>query len=291
MIPLHAPDFMKKLKLLVEHAGYKNLAQIASEMGVKEPTLRSWAKAHTGRLEGMISRKGREPVSRFYCAHLPHLSEQAVTDLLGGPYDDLAIAFLLRNMSSLSRVIERNASFEGVKLYVDLDEASEMARKSAQLREQKIAESTPTSAETELRNRGIVTIKTGPKIDPKEFVPMGVDFRLEFPLARRAKYYLGFQQTSQAWAVVAAAPSEEEQLIYMPAPDEGGKLLMMSETHDRGASRFTLIQAMQPFPEGIYACLRDGIPLNRTDIGLLARHLQELPKADRTLHAIDIGFI
>lgn len=283
MIPIYVPDLKRKLDLVARHGGYKSLGEIAAEMGVKEPTLRSWTVHRTERVEGTVSKKGREPVIRFFCAHLPHLSEQAVIDLLEGPYDDMAAAFIVTSFTGLANFIEREASFEGAKLIVDLDDASAEAERARLLKQRK-------KDRDELASKLMVTIKIGPTLTPKDYVPLGTDFRLEFPIARRAKFFLGLQKSPQGWAVIPAAPAAGGKIVHMPAAEEPGKAAMMSEDHDKGASRFTLIQSMQSFPDFIHVNLQDGVPLNRTDIGFLTRHLRNIPKADRTLHAIDIWF-
>jgi hypothetical protein len=283
MIPLYAPDFMRKLKLAIRHAGYKNLAQIALEMNVKEPTLRSWTKAHTGRVEGSVSKKGREPVIRFFCAHLPHLSEQAVTELLEGPYEDMAAAFLKQSRFGLAEFIDREAAFGDVKLIIEPEEPSSAMQKN-RLAQQSIKGLAGS------RDSFMVTIEKGPKINPTESVPTGRSFRFEFPRARRAKYFLGLQQASQGWAAIPAAPVERGKTVYMPAALVTENPITMREDHVPGPSRFTLIQSMQPFPEFIQSSLLDSIPLSRTDCDFLKRHLQDLPKNDRTLTAMDIRF-
>ncbi|MEP3296782.1 MAG: hypothetical protein ABJO27_09945 [Pseudoruegeria sp.] len=284
MPQLYAPELMKKLKLLMGHAGYKNLAEVAAEMEVKEPTLRSWTVHRDVRTAGTISKKGREPVIKFFCAHLSHLSEQAVVDLLEGPYDDMEAAFFAQHFQSLAQYISREATFEGAKLIIELDDASPVAQELRQFKERQ-KEHAKRSA------RLIATVRVVGGIYPKEFVPLGVDFRFEFPLARRAKYYLGLQQSPQGWGVFSAGPVKRGKVVHMPATLENGEPNVMTESHDHGPSRFTLIQSMQPFPDFLHINLRDGIPLSRTDVGFLTRHLQNIPKADRTLTAIDVKFI
>lgn len=290
MPQLYAPDFMKKLQLLLRHAKFGSIAEIASEMGVKEHTLRSWTKDHGVRPEGTIAKNGRKLVIKLYCGHLTHLSEQKVIELLEGPYDDMAIAFFTQSFSGLATFIEREATFDGAKLYIDHNDASEAAEKGRLMRERQRADADDADNRDILRRGGMVTIKTRPRIVPSKFVPIGTDFRLEFPSAHRAKYYLGLQQTSQGWAAIPASPMTQDKIVHMPAADEGGDPVMMCEYHDHGPSRFTLVQAMQPFPDFVHTNLCDGIPLSRTDIGFLTRHLQDLSKADRALTAIDIAF-
>lgn len=284
MIRLYAPDFKKKLDLLARHAGFKNIAAIADEMDVKESTLRSWTVPHTGRKEGTISKKGREPVIRLFCAHLPHLSEAAVIDLLEGPINDMEIAFFTTFKRGLAEFIDRKASFDGMRLVVDLEETSPAAVKCRALREER-------EKLKRISGKLMVTLKLATVIEPDEFVPLGADFRIEFPMARRAKHFVGLQQNSQGWAVVPAAPLKDGKAIYMPQPLQNGELDVMAENHDHGGNRFTLIQSMTAFPEFIYANLMDCIPLSRTEIGFLTRYLSELPKADLTIHAIDIEFV
>jgi len=136
----------------------------------------------------------------------------------------------------------------------------------------------------------IITIVPTGLVGPKVKLPLGERFHVEFPRARRMKYFLVLQKSSQGWGLLAAAPVRKNKVVYLPAPDEIGCVRKMREDNDAGVSRFTLIQSVRPFPEFVYALVSDGIPPSRTDLALLLRHLEELPKADRTLHAIDIDF-
>lgn len=290
MPQLHAPDFMKKLKLLEQYAEFKNIAQIALEIGVKEETLRSWTKDHGVRVEGKISRFGRDPVIKLFSAHLPHLSVKQVIELLEGPYDDMASAFFLKGLSSLTMLINSEAKREGVKLCVDCGGPSKDERKAMFSHKKAQQGADQVDDRNVIRDVAVATVKMRPVFGPTEFVPIGMNFRLEFPIFHRAKYYVGLQKTSQAWAVFAAAPVTKGDIVHMPAPDERDALLMMSEDHDVGQSCFTLIQSSKPFPDFLHVNLRDGIPLSRTDLGFLQRHIQETPKADRKLNAIDIEF-
>jgi len=70
-----------------------------------------------------------------------------------------------------------------------------------------------------------------------------------------------------------------------------GELITMAEHHEKGPSRFILMQSMQPFPEFLHSNLNEGIPLSRTDIDYIAWHMLDLPTADRAIYAIDIGFV
>lgn len=283
MIPIYVPDLKRKLDLVARHGNYKNLGEIAAEMGVKEPTLRSWTVHRTERPEGSVSRNGREPIIRFYCAHLPHLSREAVIDLLEGPYDDMAASFLPLIISGLSAFIEKTARFEGVAVY-----------NSAGINSKRHAEedaNCPDAALKELiRAGGIARIKMRGELEPTERLPIGIDFRLEFPLAHRSKFALGVQKSPLGWGFFPVSFHKQEKIVRLPRSEDQGDPNMMCEDHDQGASRFALIQSMKPFPDFIHALLLDGIPPSRTDIGLLSRHIQEIPKADLTIHAIDIAF-
>lgn len=289
MIPIYVPDFKKKLDLLIERSGFKNLAEIADEMGVKEPTLRSWTKNRGTITEGMVSKHGREPVIKLFCAHLNHLSEKAVIGLLEGPYDDMAVAFLLFHRMSLSDLISRETSFEGGKVVLEKGRSIFAARIRRVFRKK---EKPDFSYEDRLDGPApIVIVEEAPKFDPQSVVPIGREFRLEFPLAHRVKYFLGLQQTSQSWAAIAAGKLKGGDIAYMPKPLENGDPAIMCEYHDHGPSRFTLIQSMRPFPDFIYSSLSNGVPLARTELDALSWYLLDLPKADRSLHSVDIAFI
>jgi len=60
-------------------------------------------------------------VIRFFCAHLPHLPEAAVIDLLEGPYEDMQAEFARDKRPSLSDFIEKHAKFDDVKVFTEND--------------------------------------------------------------------------------------------------------------------------------------------------------------------------
>lgn len=282
MIPIYVPDFKKKLDLLVKYADFKNLAEIADEMGVKEPTLRSWTKNRGAITEGMVSKHGREPVIKLFCVHLKHVPQKAVINLLEGPYDDMAAAFLKIHRLSLSDFISRETSFEGgeVRLGKGRSGFAARIRRMFRKKEDYVWEPSP-----------LVVVEEAPRFDPKSVVPIGTEFRLEFPLAHRAKYFLGLQQTSQSWAAIAAGKLRGLEIACMPQPLENLRPAVMCEYHDLGPSRFTLIQSMRPFPDFIHSSLANHVPLSRTELDSLSWYLQDLPKVDRTLRSVDIAFI
>lgn len=284
MPQLLAPDFLRKLNLLIDYAGFKNLTHIAAEMDVNESTMRSWTKQRGYIHEGTVSKHGREPVIRFFCAHLPNVSEQSVIDLLEGPYDDMAAAFFEAFRTSLNDFIDAKAKFDGVKLHVELDDASPTAQKLQDFIDMR-------QKQARRLRKMIATIKVAGQIYPSVTVPMGVEFRLEFQPFHRAKYCLCLQQSPQGWGAFQTTPASNGQMVHLPDRQENGESATLSEEHDIGASRFTLIQSTQPFPDFIHINLRDGVPLSRTDIGFLTRYLQNVPEADNTLHAIDIEFV
>lgn len=292
MPQLYAPDFMKKLKLLIEHTDLESIAKIAVALGVKEATLRSWTKDHAVRPEGTISKHGREPVIGLFCMYLTKFSDHAVTELLEGPYDDMADAFKSQYQISLSEFIECEARFEGGKLILGESKSLLSARLKRLFRRRIKPSSGERDHDTWPKDSLVVTADTAPNYEPTEFIPLGREFRLEFGVAHRAKYFLGLQQSPQGWGAISASPSVKgEDVVHMPAPNNAQEPITMCEYHDHGPSRFTLIQSMQPFPEFIHSSLRDGIPLSRTDINFLARYMQGLPKNDRNLTAIDVAFI
>jgi len=198
----------------------------------------------------------------------------------------MAVEFFSRRLRGLSQLIDDEARFEGVQL------CSMLVGQDAGSVKPTLSKGAAKQKETLalLAGGGIARPKNRGEIRPTESLPLGTEFRLEFPLAHRAKYYLGLQQSPQGWGTFNASPKKQGKVVHVPQPLENGELDVMAEKNDLGDSRFTLIQTVQPFPMFIYECLRDGIPLNRTDIGLLTRHLQELPKSDRTFHVIDIRF-
>ncbi len=278
MIPIYVPDFKKKLDLVAHHAGYKNIAAISAEMGVKEPTLRSWTKAHTGRREGMVSKKGREPVISFFCAQLPHLSEKSVIALLEGPYDDMAAAFLSVGHSSLSELIDEEAVFDEAEIIIGHEGRFEAGHKGFS-RE-------AWAGFCEERSVRVIPLND-PK--PRHQVPIGTYFRFEFRQVHRAKYFLALQQSSQGWTVIAGSPDKEAKIVRVPSA-RGKEITVLCEDHDYGDSRFTLIQSTRPFPDFIHINLKDGIPLSRTEIAFLTQHLLGLSKPDRTFQAVDVYF-
>ncbi|MEP2890918.1 hypothetical protein [Tateyamaria sp.] len=281
MPQLLAPDFLRKLHLLIDYAGFENLTHIAAGMGVNESTMRSWTKQRGYIHEGTVSKNGRAPVIKLFCDYLPRLSEQAVTDLLEGPYDDMAAVFIKDTDVSLADLIEEEASFEGVKVIVGHEGHFEPGYSGFS------KEKWDSHSDEKAMHSLIFPL---PATKPTKLVPIGTYFRFEFPKTRRAKYYLGIQQAPQGWAAFDASPAKEDKIVRLPAQNEQTDKAVLCEDWDAGQSRFTLIQSMRPFPNFIYAVLRDRIPMSRTDISSLAHHVRDIPKVDRTLHAIDIEF-
>lgn len=261
MTPFLVPQLLEKLKLLVRYSSYSSIADIAASFGISEDAVRYWTKETASQRAGTIPQKRVEGLIALYGEALPDQTNDNLIALLQGSISDLEDAFRLSETKNLLTLITKIADKASGRLIP-----------------------------ADVSSLGLVVANRLSRRAHCQF-PLGKSFRLEFDTKHRGKHVLGLQKSAQAWGCIETTWSSCGRVIHLPGTNEDGEFGNMYESADGGVSTFYAIQSTTRFPTAFDKALLDEVPLARSDLSLLAEHLENAETSDLHVMAFSVDFV
>lgn len=249
-------ELRRKYDLAIEYVtGSMDKLAVRFDKSVK--TILGWINDERGRPAESMPVKAKAQFVTLFAEVLPDLPRHRVLQLIEGPASHLQHELERAAASTLSRIIAREASREGIRLLRPLSE--------------------------------------NPLVDVVEEVPAGLPrlklgeaFRLEFPARHDCPFAFALQHAGRRWGSLQSQRSRGNRYVLVPAPREPGTEDFISEEEQTRRHRFICFQSADPFPAALHEYADDAIELDKRGLELLASFYERLPKARRACHLKEI---
>jgi len=256
MASIPVVELRRKYDLAIEHIT-GSLDALAVRFGKSVKTILGWVNDNRGRSTESMPVKAKAQFVTIFAEVLPELPRHRVLSLVEGPASHLQHELERAAASILSRIIAREASREGVRLF-----------------------------RSSLENPLVEIVEDVPADLPR--LSLGEAFRLEFPARHDCPFALALQHAGRRWGSLQSQRSRNNRYILVPAPREPEASEFIAEKEQRGRHRFICLQSPDPFPAALHEYADDTIELDKRGLELLASFYEGRPKLRRACHLKEI---